>query len=251
MIVRVAERVRLSAVSCVGRDRRRADPGRLRRAAGVDAVLTRRPPERQRPAAEACTLLGLPDDAVVVNVQGDEPLMEPALIEAVAAVASSAARLRHEHGRARDRPCGRIRQPERGQVVLDRRGTAQYFSRAPIPGGATAWARPGRRHRGAAAKPRAAAPCRHLRLPGRFLKAFPALEPAPTEQCESLEQLRVLWHGVQRIAVHVTPHAPGPGVDTQADLERVREIFGARRPAWSCLPDDNTKRRPKPPPAST
>jgi 3-deoxy-manno-octulosonate cytidylyltransferase (CMP-KDO synthetase) len=60
-----------------------------------------------------------------------------------------------------------------------------------------------------------------------FLRAFPQLAPAPVENCEALEQLRALWHG-HRIAVHVTDQAPGPGVDTPADLERVRALFSER-----------------------
>jgi 3-deoxy-manno-octulosonate cytidylyltransferase (CMP-KDO synthetase) len=70
-------------------------------------------------------------------------------------------------------------------------------------------------------------PLRHIGLYAYrvgFLKRFPTLEPAPLEQCESLEQLRVLWHG-ERIAVHLSDHAPGPGVDTPQDLERVRALW--------------------------
>jgi len=163
----------------------------------------------------------------VVNVQGDEPLMDPALIEAVAAelqrrpdcVMSTAA---HAIAHAAE-----FANPNVVKVVLDRRSTAQYFSRAPIPwwrdGMAEAWSS------GLVDLPEQPAPLRHVGIYGYrvgFLKQFPGLEPAPTERCESLEQLRVLWHG-ERIAVHVCDQAPGPGVDTQADLERVREIFAA------------------------
>jgi 3-deoxy-manno-octulosonate cytidylyltransferase (CMP-KDO synthetase) len=71
------------------------------------------------------------------------------------------------------------------------------------------------------------APLRHIGIYGYrvgFLQQFPSLPPAPLENCEALEQLRALWHG-HRIAVHVTAEAPGPGVDTPADLERVRKLF--------------------------
>ncbi|MDO8280409.1 MAG: 3-deoxy-manno-octulosonate cytidylyltransferase, partial [Burkholderiaceae bacterium] len=73
------------------------------------------------------------------------------------------------------------------------------------------------------------APLRHIGLYAYrvgFLRRFPAMAQAPLEITESLEQLRALWHG-HRIAVHVTSHAPGPGVDTPEDLERVRRLFGA------------------------
>ncbi len=229
MIVRVAERVALSrATSCVVA----TDDERILAAcrdAGIDAVLTRADhPSGSDRLAEACALLGLDDEAIVVNVQGDEPLMEPALIEAVAAelqrrpdcVMSTAAHA-IEHA-------AEFANPNVVKVVLDKQGRAQYFSRAPIPwwrdGMAQAWSE------GIVELSEQAAPLRHVGIYGYrvgFLKSFPGLEPAPTEQCESLEQLRVLWHG-ERIAIHVCAQAPGPGVDTQADLERVREIFAAR-----------------------
>ncbi|MEY5097296.1 MAG: 3-deoxy-manno-octulosonate cytidylyltransferase [Pseudomonadota bacterium] len=229
MIVRVAERVRLShAASCVVAT---DDHSVLEacRDAGVEAVFTRIDHlSGSDRLAEACELLKLPDEAIVVNVQGDEPLMEPTLIEAVAAelqrrpdcVMSTAA---HAIEHAVD-----FANPNVVKVVLDKRQTALYFSRAPIPwwrdGMSEAWSE------GIVELSPQAAPLRHIGIYGYrvgFLKSFPRLEPAPVEQCESLEQLRVLWHG-ERIAVHVTDHAPGPGVDTQADLERVRELFAAR-----------------------
>ena len=77
------------------------------------------------------------------------------------------------------------------------------------------------------------APLRHIGLYGYtagFLRRFPALPPAPLEQIESLEQLRVLWHG-ERIVVHLSPQRPGPGVDTPEDLARVRRIFEQRSSA--------------------
>jgi 3-deoxy-manno-octulosonate cytidylyltransferase (CMP-KDO synthetase) len=107
------------------------------------------------------------------------------------------------------------------KVVLDAQGLALYFSRAPIPwrrdGGGTA--RP--------ALPRSPAALRHVGLyayRAAFLRGFPALPPADIEGTEALEQLRVLWHG-QRIAVHVSAQAPGTGVDTPQDLQRVRALF--------------------------
>ncbi|HNJ84918.1 MAG TPA: 3-deoxy-manno-octulosonate cytidylyltransferase, partial [Piscinibacter sp.] len=108
------------------------------------------------------------------------------------------------------------------KVVCDAAGRALYFSRAPIP-----WWRDGRMS-GTTQLP-SPAPLRHIGLYGYragFLRRFPMLEAAPLERIESLEQLRVLWHG-ERIAVHVAAHAPGPGVDTPEDLARVRAIFAA------------------------
>ncbi len=169
--------------------------------------------------AEACALLGLDGDDAVVNVQGDEPLIDPGLIDACAAlldsrrdcVMSTAAHALHL---PQD-----FDNPNVVKVVLDAQGRALYFSRAPIP-----WWRDGRA-RDAAALP-SPAPLRHVGLYGYragFLRRFPSLPPAPLETIESLEQLRVLWHG-ERIAVHVTRQAPGPGVDTPEDLERVRAL---------------------------
>ena len=105
-------------------------------------------------------------------------------------------------------------------MVLDVRDTALYFSRAPI-----AWWRDGFSD-GIHHLP-SPAPLRHVGLYAyrvAFLRVFPQLTPAPLEMLESLEQLRALWHG-HRIAVHVSEHAPGPGIDTPDDLARVRRFF--------------------------
>lgn len=224
MVVRVAQRAGQSgATRCVVA----ADDDRIMQACaahGVPALLTRADhPSGSDRLAETCGLLGLGDDAVVVNVQGDEPLIDPALIDAVAAqlqrrsdcVMSTAA---HAIDSTAD-----FLNPNVVKVVLDRASTALYFSRAPI-----AWWRDGM---AAGATPLnalpAPAPLRHVGIyayRAGFLKQFPQLEPAPLETTESLEQLRVLWHG-HRIAVHVTDHAPGPGVDTPQDLQRVRELL--------------------------
>ena len=189
---------------------------------GITAVLTRVDhPSGSDRLAEACDLLNIADGTVVVNVQGDEPLIEPALVRAVAdelvrrpdCVMSTAAHAIDS--------TGDFLNPNVVKVVLDRRGTALYFSRAPI-----AWWRDGMADGASGALP-SPAPLRHIGVYGYragFLRRFPALEPAPMERTESLEQLRTLWHG-ERIAVHVTDHAPGPGVDTPADLERVRAML--------------------------
>jgi 3-deoxy-manno-octulosonate cytidylyltransferase (CMP-KDO synthetase) len=222
MVVRVAQRARESGAGlCVVA----ADDERIVQACqahGIATVLTRVDHRcGSDRLAEACALLGLPDDAVVVNVQGDEPLIEPTLVAAVAAelqarpdcVMSTAA---HAIDTMAD-----FLNPNVVKVVLDRHRTALYFSRAPI-----AWWRDGMAPGMPAALP-SPAPLRHIGIyayRAGFLRRFPALEPAPMELTESLEQLRVLWHG-ERIAVHISLHAPGAGVDTQEDLTRVRAIF--------------------------
>lgn len=172
--------------------------------------------------AEACSLLGLTDEDIVVNVQGDEPLIDPALINAVAGLLSerpdcAMSTAAHSIDQLAD-----LLNPNVVKVVLDARQTALYFSRSPIPAardfGAKAWWEAG------SALPK---PLRHVGLYAYrvgFLRQFPTLPQAPLEQLESLEQLRALWHGY-RIAVHVTDRAPGPGVDTPEDLERVRKIL--------------------------
>lgn len=190
---------------------------------GITAVLTQADhPSGSDRLAEACNLLGLADDAIVVNVQGDEPLIDPALIDAVAnllmkrpdCAMSTAA---HAIDQLAD-----FMNPNMVKVVLDARQTALYFSRAPIPAArdfnGQAWWEAGSK---------LPQPLRHVGIYGYrtgFLRQFPTLPPAPLEQLESLEQLRALWHG-HRIAVHLAEHAPGPGVDTLQDLERVRQLF--------------------------
>ncbi|MNR31819.1 3-deoxy-manno-octulosonate cytidylyltransferase [compost metagenome] len=120
------------------------------------------------------------------------------------------------------------RNPNVVKVVCDAQGLAQYFSRAPIPfardhADQAWWNDPL-----ALAAHQGFSPLRHVGIysyRAGFLRSFPGLTPAPTEAIEALEQLRALWHG-HRIAVHVTHDAPGAGVDTPADLERVRALLG-------------------------
>lgn len=186
---------------------------------GIEAVLTSRDhPSGSDRLAEACQLLGLGDDEIVVNVQGDEPLIDPQLVGAVANLLTqrpqaSMSTAAHAIDNLTD-----FNNPNVVKVVLDASGMALYFSRAPIPHG--------RDQPGVLPSP---APLRHIGIYGyrvRFLREFPTLAQAPLEIAEALEQLRALWHGY-RIAVHVSAHAPGPGVDTAEDLERVRQLFGS------------------------
>ncbi len=219
MVVRVARRAQRSGAARVVVA---ADDARIVAACaghGVEALLTRTDhPSGSDRLAEACERLALADDALVVNVQGDEPLIEPALIDAVAAAlerSGDAAMSTAAH------PIGNVEDfvnPNVVKAVLDARGYALYFSRAPVP-----WWRDAP---GAAALP-VPAPLRHIGIYGYragFVRQFPRLSPAPIEAIEALEQLRVLWHG-HRIAVHTSAAAPGAGVDTPQDLERVRRLF--------------------------
>lgn len=230
MVVRVAQRARASgARSCTVAtdDRAIADACA---AAGVAAILTRADhPSGSDRLAEAVDHLGLPDEAIVVNVQGDEPLIDPALVRDVAQVLQERpdcvmGTAAHPIGTAAE-----LFNPNVVKVVLDRHHTALYFSRAPLP-----WWRDAPHHDASLALdtwPAAARPLRHIGLyayRAGFLRRFPQLPAAPLERCESLEQLRVLWHG-ERIAVAVTERAPGPGVDTPEDLERVRALWAGAR----------------------
>ena len=221
MVVRVAQRAALSAARSVVVAADHPDIVAACARHGVNAVLTRDDHATGSDRlAEACALLGLEGTDVVVNVQGDEPLIAPDLIDACAGllmrsadcVMSTAA---HEIDTPEE-----FANPNVVKVVLDARGRALYFSRAPIPCLRDAQAS------GASPLPRPA-PLRHIGLyayHAGFLRRFPLLSVCPLEAIEALEQLRVLWHG-ERIAVHVSDSRPGAGVDTPEDLARVRAIF--------------------------
>jgi 3-deoxy-manno-octulosonate cytidylyltransferase (CMP-KDO synthetase) len=228
MVVRVAQRVMSSAG---GRVVVAADDAAILSAClthGIDAVLTRTDhPCGSDRLAEACDLLGLQDTEIVVNVQGDEPLIDPALVSAMAHL------LEEQPGVSMSTAAHAIdnwhdfMNPNVVKVVLDARNQALYFSRAAIPH----WRdQPSPTHgvggAGTGALP-SPAPLRHIGIYGYrvgFLRQFPGLAPAPLEVIEALEQLRAMWHG-HRIAVHVASDAPGGGVDTPEDLERVRRLF--------------------------
>ena len=222
MIVRVAHRASLSSAKAVVVAADHADIVAACAAHGVRSVLTRTDHATGSDRlAEACSLLGLDGDDMVVNVQGDEPLIDPALVDACAALLSNRGDCVMSTAAHAIAAPAEFDNPNVVKVVLDAAGRALYFSRAPIP-----WWRDGRAT-GSAALP-SPAPLRHIGLyayRAGFLRRFPQLEPAPQERIESLEQLRVLWHG-ERIAVHVSAQAPGPGVDTPDDLARVRALFG-------------------------
>lgn len=173
--------------------------------------------------AEACGVLQLADEALVVNVQGDEPLIDPHLIDAVAAELARRTDCAMSTAAHAIEDLPELLNPNVVKVVLDLQQTALYFSRSPIPANRDmpdkAWWKAGD----------LPAPLRHVGIyayRAAFLKLFPTLQHSPLEQLESLEQLRVLWHGY-KIAVHTTHSAPGPGVDTAEDLVKVRQLFSA------------------------
>jgi 3-deoxy-manno-octulosonate cytidylyltransferase (CMP-KDO synthetase) len=223
MVVRVAERARDSGAARVvvaTDDARIVDAVR---AHGVDVIMTA--PHHATGTdrlAEAASLLSLGAEEIVVNVQGDEPLLDPPLMRRVAALVSQhpdAAMATACH------PIGDTAEafnPNVVKVVLDARNYAMYFSRAAIPWARTAFA----------AEPRAIPDgmpvYRHYGLYAyrvRFLQAFSALPSAPIEHFEALEQLRALWHG-HRIVVEIAHGTPAPGIDTEEDLVRVRKLLG-------------------------
>ncbi len=223
MVVRVAQRAAQSQAAQVVVA---ADSPEIVQACqnhGIRALLTQVDhPSGSDRLAEASALLGLGPNELVVNVQGDEPLINPLLIDQVAQLLvqrpmASMSTAAHEIQNVAE-----FINPNVVKVVVDQAQLALYFSRAPIP-----WWRDGFAH-GIQTLP-TPAPLRHIGIYAYrvgFLQSFPSLPPAPIETGEALEQLRALWHG-HKIAVHITPEAPGPGVDTPEDLERVRALLKA------------------------
>jgi 3-deoxy-manno-octulosonate cytidylyltransferase (CMP-KDO synthetase) len=199
MVVRVAQRAQQSQATQVVVATDSEEIMQVCLQYGVKAVMTRADhPSGSDRLAEAAELLSLADNDIVVNVQGDEPLIEPLNINAVAQLLLEQA------------SCSM-------KVVMNAQSQAMYFSRASIP-----------HHRGGNTLQLPPYPVfRHVGLYAYrcgFLKLYPTLTVAPAEQAEALEQLRVLWHGY-RIAVHASPLASAAGVDTPEDLDRVRRWF--------------------------
>ncbi len=192
------------------------------KAAGLEVVMTRvdHPTGTDR-LSEVVEVLGLDDDEIVVNLQGDEPLMPPHVLNDVAtclAQRSDCAMATAAH------PIDSIESflnPNVVKVTLDERQTALTFSRAPIP-----WPRDHFRET-KGSLPEGFVAYHHLGLyayRARFLRRYPSLAQAPMEKWESLEQLRALYYG-ERIAVMVLEEALPAGVDTPEDLERVRALY--------------------------
>ncbi len=233
MVVRVAERARASGAERVLIATDHTEIAAAAKRYGFESMMTLAEHANGTDRlAEAARRLQLRPDAVVVNVQGDEPLIDPGLIALVAAQlaahpGASVATACHPIARA-----GELFNPNVVKVVLDRNGFARYFSRAPIP-----YARDDFAARSAPLQPGVTAftdslptglpAYRHVGIYAYracFLETYAALEPSPLERFEALEQLRVLWHG-HAIAVARLDGAPAAGVDTPEDLARVRAQF--------------------------
>ena len=223
MVVQVAERAKKSGAREV---LIATDHPEIMSAAGrfgFTAVMTRRDHASGTDRlAEVVAKRRYPAQHIVVNVQGDEPLIEPALIRAVA---TNLARHRDAQIATACTPLSDVRDlvnPNVVKVVLDHAGYALYFSRAPVPFARDAYAG------GIRAIPRGLPVYRHLGIYAyrcAFLRRFTRLKPAALERFEALEQLRALAHGF-RISVAVTRQAPHAGIDTPHDLKRVRRLLG-------------------------
>jgi len=222
MVVQVADRARASGAAevivatdhegiaaAVTRHGHQALLTRADHASGTDRI------------AEVAAQRGYTDERIVVNVQGDEPLIEPGLIRDVAQQLAA-----HPDAAIATTGCpltdaAQFLNPNIVKVVLDCNGYALYFSRAPIPFARDAFCD------GITRIPAGLPAYRHIGIyayRAAFLAGYAQLAPAPIEQFEALEQLRALWHG-HRISVAITTTAPHAGVDTAADLERVRALL--------------------------
>jgi 3-deoxy-manno-octulosonate cytidylyltransferase (CMP-KDO synthetase) len=171
--------------------------------------------------AEAVKVLNLAPDDIVVNVQGDEPLIDPSLIGLVAQTLASQSVADIATAAHRIDDASTFFDANVVKVVLATNGLALYFSRAPIPYARDAFTQSTKD------LPPALPALRHIGIYAyrvRYLQAYSQLTPTAAERFESLEQLRALEHGY-RIAVAVWPHAVEGGVDTEADLLRVRKRF--------------------------
>jgi 3-deoxy-manno-octulosonate cytidylyltransferase (CMP-KDO synthetase) len=222
MVVRVAQRAAASGAARVVVAADSDETVAACRAHGVEALLTApdHPTGTDR-LAEAAAQLQLAGDRIVVNVQGDEPLIPPTVIAEVAALLdartdcaiATAAHALHD--------AAEFFSPNVVKVVTDAQGRALLFSRAPIPWSRDAFAA------GRDALPAGLPALRHVGLyayRADFLRRYPTLPRAPIEEHESLEQLRALWHGERIVVLQLEAPLP-PGVDTPQDLELVRGLI--------------------------
>ncbi|HEX7385638.1 MAG TPA: 3-deoxy-manno-octulosonate cytidylyltransferase [Burkholderiaceae bacterium] len=221
MVVRVAQRAALSSASAVVVAADHADIVAACTAHGVRALLTRTDHATGSDRlVEACEQLGLDGADRVVNVQGDEPFVEPALIDACAALLDRRTDCPMSTAAHAIDAVAEFADPNVVKVVADDAGRALYFSRAPIP-----WWRDG--NAAGITRLPSPAPLRHVGIYGYragFLRRFASLPRGSLEAIESLEQLRVLAAG-ERIALHVASVRPGPGIDTPEDLARARRLL--------------------------
>lgn len=219
MVIRVAERAQESLAQRVVVATDSSEIQAICNEHRIDCILTSpdHPTGTDR-IAEVAQLLKLPVNTLVVNVQGDEPLIPPELINQVAQTLANNAACAISTVAVPITDTSEITNPNVVKVILNNAGEALYFSRASIP---------------FVRDPQSAQSVTHLRHLGiyayraDFLQAYTRLEPAPSEQAEALEQLRALWNGY-RIAVHTASEAPPAGVDTVEDLQRVRRILASK-----------------------
>ncbi len=223
MVVRVAERARLAGAEEVWVATDHPEVRAACEAHEVAALMTRADHATGTDRlAEVVAQRGWSNETIVVNVQGDEPLIEPEVIvhtaRQLAVSGADIATVAHPIAEPAD-----FFNPNVVTVVCRADGDAAYFSRAPVPYARDHFAREG----GGANLPDGLPALRHVGLyayRASFLKAYAGLAVAPTEQFEALEQLRALWHGY-RISVALVDAAPAPGVDTPEDAERMRKLF--------------------------
>lgn len=225
MVVRVAERGRLSGAEEVWVATDHPDVLEAAERYGMSALMTRADhPTGTDRLAEVVERRGWGDDTIIVNVQGDEPLIDPALIARTARhladSGADVATLGHPLLEAAD-----FFNPNVVKLACRENGDALYFSRAPIPYARDHFAG----ENGKLSLPAELPAYRHVGMyayRAHFLRAFAHLEPSPLERFEALEQLRALSHGF-RISVMIVDHPPLPGVDTPEDAERMRAVFAA------------------------
>ena len=223
MVARVAERALLSGADEIWVATDHADVLAAAELHGLSVLLTRADhPSGTDRLAEVVEARGWDDETIVVNVQGDEPLIDPALIaqtaRQLAESGADIATVAHPIDDAAD-----FFNPNIVKVVCSAAGDALYFSRAPIPYARDHFAR----EAGGETLPAGMPAYRHVGLYAyrvSFLRAYAKLAPSPVEGFEALEQLRALWHGF-RISVAIADHLPAAGVDTPEDAERVQKWF--------------------------
>ncbi|MDR0996357.1 MAG: 3-deoxy-manno-octulosonate cytidylyltransferase [Zoogloeaceae bacterium] len=221
MVVRVAERAKAAGAQTVVVATDSPEVEAAAKAHGIDALMTSADHASGTDRlAEVVRAQGWGDEVLVVNVQGDEPLIDPAHItlaaRSLAGSGADIATLAHPLSSAEE-----FFNPNVVKVVCNEQGDALYFSRAPIPWARDAFATD--RNQLPAALPA----YRHIGLyayRAAFLRDYAALAPSPLEQLESLEQLRALWHG-RRIRVEIVSGPPAPGVDTPEDAARMQAMF--------------------------
>ncbi len=221
MVIRVAEQAALSGAQNTWVATDHQEIADVVREHGFNACLTSESHSSGTDRiAEVVQQQGWTDDTIVVNVQGDEPLIPPNLIHAVAnhlhqhpecAIATACHAIHDDEA---------MHNPNIVKTVLDKSGNALYFSRAPIPWPRDAFAQQ-------QTLPDTLPVLRHIGIyayRASFLRAFGQLAPAQIEQFEALEQLRALYHGY-KIGVFITEQAPPAGVDTEQDLNEARKVF--------------------------